>query len=763
MATELDKFPRIFEQMAYNLGKMDRFSHQIANNFDKLINQIQRERPLTLTQFMAGGPQFDSYLMQISRIGPMFKAMSLSMKERTTKDLEDIKELGNKLKAARIEANRINQAIRASPTPLDAVGQLRAAQDTLKPLEAQNAALMRQVAVKKEIAKLTGQEFSFQYLVLVGLKDAIQRSGEFNRSMIDANSSFAERDWLQERAWRVMGKTGVSQQSVIEGSKALLPLWKAIHGDFEDTLGTMVMMKEGLGVSYENSLDLARVFEVNLKTPVRDIAEQIANIKNSTSLAADQATHFAAEIGRALTLIGPAGQTQVSKTVGYVTQMAARMQDVGGSAEDLVKFFQSMTEGGGHAMWLRGVVAPGGIERLGTEGGAREAFKNLGEFIRQQLGTGNATEHRYRLELVADMLKTSQINVLKWSEMLVKSNQPLATNKTLHEAFQEQMVKSNEILQKLKNALIGLIQRAIDPLLNRLYPVIKGLANFVDLLAGSKGLVKWLEVDVVFAITAVIVSFGRLVWGIRKAVTDIALMTQLLTSLRPTAAVGTAAAVGSVLPSVEAGVASGSVTALAFRQLALSGAGQTAAAGTAALTARALAPSLLARGAALGALGLRFLPAVGGILTIGTVAWMIYSIYSQRSAETNELLQQQTRLAEEASEKRKLLNAQIDAAADAREEQKRQQELNAPTYLEQRALELLKEHGTSDTDELVAAYLKKIAEDGAKRIRLAEEAARAAKDREDTQRSVENKDRLWQQINPWATEPTKISPLIKKQ
>ena len=291
-----------------------------------------------------------------------------------------------------------------------------------------------------------------------------QRSGEMNRSLIEANSLIDNRIELSSQVWEVMAATGTEQQSANEAAKALVGVGFDLRNNFKDTLEVMVEMRDGLGVSYENSAQMARIFEVNLKTPVREVADQIALIKNNTSLAADEATRFATEIAKSLRFLGPDAQGSAAKVSGYVTLMAAKMKDVGGNGEDLVKVFNEMTKGTSQGFFLRGAARVNSPGEVGSIGGSKAAMQGIDQAIKTLVTAGpGSPAYSAQVESAAQILGTSTDAIQLWGKTIEAYNAPLNANQKLLQAWQQEMEASSASVRQIKDSIIALVQRGVEP------------------------------------------------------------------------------------------------------------------------------------------------------------------------------------------------------------------------------------------------------------------------------------------------------------
>ena len=362
----------------------------------------------------------------------------------------------------------------------------KAAKAQVKEFKQALSYLEEQIKLKQLTVKFTGEQLSIEYLMLRGFKDALERSGQLNQSLIEANSELSTRISLSDRVWAVSARTGTSMAGILEASKALVGVGGEMRGSFQDTLEVMVQMKDGLGVSYENSAQLARIFEVNLKSKTREVADQITIIKNNTSLAADEAARFATEIGKALRFTSATGGA-AANVAGYVTLMAGKMKDVGGDSAEIVKMFTLMTKGTAEGAMLRGQAMARGPNMLSTEAGSRAVMQNIGRVIDTYVTVGKESDqYVFQLEAAAAMLQTNTETVLLWKDMIAEANKPLTANQKLQEAWHDQMKATNQGWNQIKESMVALVQRGFTPLLKFIQPVIQGVADFVKWAASAE-------------------------------------------------------------------------------------------------------------------------------------------------------------------------------------------------------------------------------------------------------------------------------------
>lgn len=343
------------------------------------------------------------------------------------------------------------------------------------------------IGLKNRLNAITGKELAVEYVLIQAFRHAIEYSGQINAALIAGNSNLSTRYKLTDQVLAVQAKTGVSSQHLLNSAKALTGVWPKLRSDFGSTLEVMIQMEDGLGVSVENSAQLSRIFELNLKTQVRDVADRIAVIANSTSLLADEATRFATEIGRGLRLLGEGGARQAKEVAGYVTLMAGRMKDAGGDAEEIVKLFKEMTTGTAQGFVLRGMAGINRPGSLGTEAGAQQAMQGIGRIIdRIVTAAPGAAAFSAQLEAASQMLGISTESVVLYRKMLQEANKPLDEHANLQQRWREQVTVANEALNRLTGSMQALVQRSLGPFLPIVAKGLGAIANFVSFIASHR-------------------------------------------------------------------------------------------------------------------------------------------------------------------------------------------------------------------------------------------------------------------------------------
>jgi hypothetical protein len=482
MANPNDAIKQMQEAMRLTLDhiqKSEKASKGLAENFGEFHRQITPGHATIL-----------DYLKSVPITLPKpFQEVSLAL-TRTNEDIKKaIAYLQNEKQAAKdllAEAEKSQKAFGSLEKWWSATKGAMYAREQIASIDSLIKLETKRLSLKKDLHALTGKSLAVEYLVIRGWKSAYDATGELNKSLINANSALDVRKELVTDIYQTQIQTGASLERTTGASRALASVWPKMRSDFGSVLNVMLQMEQGLGVSFEHSAQLARIFEVSLRTPVREVADQITIITNSTSLAADQATQFATQLGIALRTMGATG-AQAKDVASYVTMMAGRMQDAGGDAAEVVKMFTKMTGGTAESFMLRGLAGIRSPGALTGPGGAQAAFAGITRVIDMFVKAAPGTNaYVAQLQMAANVLDTTTENVQMFRRMMEEANKPLDEHATLQKRWEEQTRQANEAFGRLEHSLSALVHRALMPLLPGVTYLFDALAKFISWVGSSQ-------------------------------------------------------------------------------------------------------------------------------------------------------------------------------------------------------------------------------------------------------------------------------------
>lgn len=343
---------------------------------------------------------------------------------------------------------------------------------------------------------------------------------DYNAALRQADTSFGTRYQLVSKILDAQRETGASTHSMAESAEALVEYGHDLTPAFQTNLKTVVMMKDGLGVAAHTAAELVTIFSRQLRVAGQDVGNVIAQVAAQTGLAAERAAQFAIEIGRSLRLLGPGFRTEATGVLRVVEQIAGRVQELGGNAGSIVNIFQRMSGGSSEAFFLRGLagVRPGA---LGTEGGAVAAMRGLESRINQIVTGPKGTEiYAAQLQAAAEMTGMTSNELLDFQQAMRELNKPLTESQSLTKAYREQTALLGESYRQIRESVIGLVARAMLPLMEAITPIGKALASWITTAASFKPYVTLLQITIPVAALAssiALVNLARSIWAVRGA------------------------------------------------------------------------------------------------------------------------------------------------------------------------------------------------------------------------------------------------------
>lgn len=536
----MQKSLRLF---AEDMQRAEKASKSVAENVAQLGVQMDH-----------GHRSFLDYMAKVIKLPAIFREASAALTRQNEEIKTSIVRFRDQQAAGKAMIAQIREQIRGlkqfggDPEQIEGLKTEKKIYESLvRESKAAIALEERRLSLKHSIESVTGKHLATEYILIKTLSESIKRSGEINEALMQANSLTRVRTDLTQDIYVVQAKTGASFQNMLGAAKALTNIWPKARTDFRDTLEVIVQMEEGLGVSFDNASQLARIFQINLKTPVREVADQIAIIANNTALAADEATRFATEIGKALRLLGPGAAPGAKEVAGYVTLISGRMKDVGGDANEIVKIFNEMTKGTSQAFMLRGIAGVGTPGALGTQAGAQAAMQGIGRMIDRIVTAAPGTmAYTAQLEAAAQIMGTSTETIRLYRDMLQEANKPLDEHAKLQQRWQEQVVNANKALGRLKESFLSLLHQAILPLIPPIAWTFGFLAKIVSTLASNKAAVIAVGILLAAAVAKTIFSLGKLT----AAIIQVGVASDVAAKFKSLGGVGGIGAEGGMLGSL---------------------------------------------------------------------------------------------------------------------------------------------------------------------------------------------------------------------
>ena len=317
---------------------------------------------------------------------------------------------------------------------------------------------------------------SLQAVALM-FKDTWAAHRTFNAALLEANANLDKRRGLITDTFGVQIKLGASTDTMRGAVGALTKYGFDLRGTYKDLVQYVVQMKEGLGVSEEESVQLARVFGISLKMDVKAVADTITSIVNWTSLAADEATRFSQEIGRGImNIAGFGGKGDIRGAMG----LTAALKDVGGDPAEMAKMFRTMSGGSTQGVMLRGMAGITAGQMLGGKSWAEGLDRFIKGIVQSKKGTESYT---IEVEQAAQILGTTTDTVQRWSAALAESNKPITESQKLQDRWKEQIKGTSEGWNRLVVSVQALYRKGLTPLIPLFQKFVGLVTELVDALA----------------------------------------------------------------------------------------------------------------------------------------------------------------------------------------------------------------------------------------------------------------------------------------
>jgi hypothetical protein len=404
------------------------------------------------------------------------------------------------------------------------------------------------------------------------LSRSLEMSGEFNRSLINANSDLATRNKLQEAGFRVAVATGARTKTMDEAQRALVDIGLDLNDAYEDTLKTTVRLIDGLGMSADQAASLS-ITARSTNTQFRDMSNIISGIVDKTALAANEAARYARELSVAARVAsGPtnklssASYTQNLQVVSQVEGALKGTIAVQGEIAAMMTKFSSFQKQGGMGLFM----GTGGVDFLAKdEAAARRVMTNIAKSVKNS--------NSVMLEMQADMYGTSAETLRALGDLyneqgakIFEISPEMKERQNLERRYREQLALENQALRLLGDKLLYLTTGVLSPLIR----IANAVSDRIIWMADKFSDFKIIAIPAMILVTATVVSsVARMSLALYKfALSTIALTTAL--NARFGAGAGSAAGgvVKNVATTVGAEAAGGLLTNLFKRGVVKAGA-----------------------------------------------------------------------------------------------------------------------------------------------------------------------------------------------
>jgi len=437
-------------------------------------------------------------------------------------------------------------------------------------MEAEHARLAKtlkvselQLKVKDTLLETSGVTKVWLAALVGGLAGARAYSVKLNQDLIEANSNLGYRFTLMQKSLEVQRLTGESFEDITAAEAALVhygmdesatfkdnlkhvtmlkegiglsaqtsgmlaAVWEQLgqsfkraadtgmdeSATFKDNLKYVTMLKEGIGLSAQTSGMLAAVWERQLGQSFKRAADTLAQIVNSTSLAADEAGRLAANIAKAVGAMRVGVSSDLAAVVKLVAGYENELKKMGGEAGAFGELLTKLTKPEGMAgASVLGISNP---EFLASEQASKDVLKRFGTYVNGFLEGTQGWERTLRLEALSKLFDTSADQINLMARAVKNHTADVQDNISIEERYREQVVSVGRSWATLGNKLKAVLFEAVTPLLEVLAGAIDVVTKFVGLLAEWKGTVYIVMTALVASLPFVIREIGLLTAALIK-------------------------------------------------------------------------------------------------------------------------------------------------------------------------------------------------------------------------------------------------------
>jgi hypothetical protein len=354
-------------------------------------------------------------------------------------------------------------------------------------LREQLGTLRAQVAFKNELSKITKGELVASGAFLATLTSAYNVFTQTGRVLIESNATLSDRLELTRSILKVQRELGSDMNQSVDAARDLVDYGYDLDAAFESTLKLVVQMKDGLGVSTKLGAELAVVYERQLRTSARDVADAMARVVNDTSVAADEAGRLAVNIGRAVAMMKPGANADLSAVTELVGRYEGALKSLGGQFGGFEELLSKMTTSEG--LMQAGILGVGSPEFLRSKDATKQVMDSFANYAKGFLGNTQGWERALRLQSLAEMFGTTASQVNLMMQAVEEQNKQRNTSITIEQRYKDQVFATAEVVNRLKNSLVALAQQAVLPLIQVTTAVLRPVAEFLTYLQKMPGII----------------------------------------------------------------------------------------------------------------------------------------------------------------------------------------------------------------------------------------------------------------------------------
>jgi hypothetical protein len=354
-------------------------------------------------------------------------------------------------------------------------------------LKHQLTLLNAQVQFKHQLQQIRASELVFSGAFLAAATSAYHVFTETGKILIESNSNLTDRLALTRSILVTQRTLGSDMHQSLEAARELVDYGYDLDSTFESTLKLVIQMRDGLGLSTKLGAELAVVYDRQLRTSAREVADSIARLVNDTSVAADEAGRLAVNIGRAVALLRPGVNADLSAVTELVGRYEGALKRLGGQFGGFENLLTKMTTPEG--LLQAGVLGVNNPEFIRSKEATKMVIDQFANYAKGFLGNTEGWERAMRLQSLSEMFGTTAQQINLMIRAVDEANEQRHTSITVEQRYKDQVFASAEVLNRLKNSLTALTQQAVLPLIEAVTYVLKPVADMLDGIQKIPGIV----------------------------------------------------------------------------------------------------------------------------------------------------------------------------------------------------------------------------------------------------------------------------------
>ena len=358
--------------------------------------------------------------------------------------------------------------------------------DRLRILTLETEQLRVQLPLAKAFEELGKTQLGAMAVALGVARELWMNQRRFNQDLIEANASWKHRSELLRETLLLQTQLGIGFEQATQAARALVHYGMDAETSFGANVRLVAQMEQGLGVSVNQSAQLASIVERQLKGSFESIAHVIAQIVDDTALAGDEAMRLANTIATAMGRLRPGlGAAGLPEVVRLVGRYESALKEVGGQAGGFQQLLTQLTT-------PEGMVGAGALgvnpDFLATEQGVQMVMDRFAQYGNRMLGQSAGWERQMRLKLLAEQFNISADAANQMLIAAKRASEQQIGSISAQDRWRNQLHATDQGIHRMTNSLMGLLQGALYPFVFVAGAIANKIADVVESILAYKNL-----------------------------------------------------------------------------------------------------------------------------------------------------------------------------------------------------------------------------------------------------------------------------------